>query len=113
MNNYYKLLGVNKKASKQQINAAFKRLSLKYHPDRTGGDPYSVELFKQLNEAKQVLSNEERRAEHDLELKNSSFPRVFFRRRGEQMQTGGYERPRLGTVKWLLTVVILAVAVMF
>ena len=47
MKNYYKILGIDKKASKQQINAAFKRLSLQYHPDRHNGDETFDELFKE------------------------------------------------------------------
>src|SRR3990167_2463531 len=64
MNNkdYYNILGVNKTASKDEIKKAFYKLAHKYHPDKNGGDEAK---FKQVNEAYQVLSNEEKRNQYD------------------------------------------------
>lgn len=61
MKDYYKILGVEKNASSEEIKKAFYRLAHKYHPDK-GGDP---EKFKEINEAYQVLSNKEKRAQYD------------------------------------------------
>src|SRR4051812_47168128 len=101
MKNYYKLLGVHKNASREQINSAFKRLSLKYHPDRNGGNLHYSELFKEINEAKQVLSDREKRGEYDIDLKKQSGLSKLFRnwqrRRQRRMrrrtkETSGYSK---------------------
>ena len=58
---YYKILGVPEDASEEEIKKAYRRLALKYHPDR-GGDE---EKFKEINEAYQVLSDDKKRAQYD------------------------------------------------
>src|ERR1043165_6331772 len=62
---YYSLLGVDKKASADQIKKAFRKLAIKYHPDKTPGDKASEEKFKQINEAYDVLSDPEKRKKYD------------------------------------------------
>jgi molecular chaperone DnaJ len=59
---YYKLLGVEKSATQDEIKKAFRKLAHKYHPDKEGGDE---EKFKQANEAYQVLSDQKKRAQYD------------------------------------------------
>jgi len=59
---YYKILGVSKDASEEEIKKAFHRLAHQYHPDKPGGDE---KKFKEINEAYQVLSNKEKRAQYD------------------------------------------------
>ncbi|MDO8626762.1 MAG: molecular chaperone DnaJ [Candidatus Magasanikbacteria bacterium] len=59
---YYKLLGIDKNATTDEIKKAFKRLALQFHPDRPGGDE---KKFKEINEAYQVLSNSDKRAKYD------------------------------------------------
>jgi DnaJ-class molecular chaperone with C-terminal Zn finger domain len=61
MKDYYKILGVSPNASPEEIREAYYRLAHKYHPDK-GGDP---EKFKEINEAYQVLSDKEKRAQYD------------------------------------------------
>jgi molecular chaperone DnaJ len=61
MKDYYKILGVSRDASEEEIKKAYRRLAHKYHPDK-GGDP---EKFKEINEAYQVLSDKEKRAQYD------------------------------------------------
>ncbi|MBI2514830.1 DnaJ domain-containing protein [Candidatus Wolfebacteria bacterium] len=58
---YYKILGINKNASEEEIKKAFRTLAHKYHPDKGG----SAEKFKEINEAYQVLSSKEKRAQYD------------------------------------------------
>lgn len=65
---YYQALGVDKKASKEDIKKAFHKLAHKYHPDKKGGD---AAKFKELSEAYSVLSDDKKRAEYD------SYGRVF------------------------------------
>lgn len=62
---YYKALGVSKSATPEEIRAAFKKLAMKYHPDRNQGDAQSEEKFKEVNEAYQVLSDQEKRQRYD------------------------------------------------
>lgn len=59
--NYYDILGIDKTASEDDIKKAYRKLALKYHPDR-GGDQ---EKFKEVNEAYQVLSSPEKKARYD------------------------------------------------
>ncbi len=59
---YYKVLGVDKNASEDDIKRAFRKLAHQYHPDKNGGDDTK---FKEVNEAYQVLSNKEKRAQYD------------------------------------------------
>ena len=62
MDDYYKILGVEKNASAEEIKAAYRKMAHKYHPDKSGGDE---KKFKEINEAYQVLSNPEKRANYD------------------------------------------------
>ncbi|OWK27072.1 MAG: molecular chaperone DnaJ [Parcubacteria group bacterium GW2011_GWA2_38_13b] len=59
---YYKILGVLKNASQEEIKRAFRRLAHQYHPDKAGGDE---QKFKEINEAYQVLGNEEKRQRYN------------------------------------------------
>ena len=59
---YYKILGVDKKADKEEIKKAFRNLAHKYHPDKKTGD---AEKFKEINEAYIILSDEKKRAQYD------------------------------------------------
>jgi molecular chaperone DnaJ len=63
--NYYDILGVDKKASQDEIKKAFRKLARKYHPDLNPGDKTSEQKFKELNEAYDVLGDEKKRAEYD------------------------------------------------
>ena len=62
MKDYYKILGVDRGASAEEVTKAFRKLAHKYHPDKQGGD---VGKFKEVNEAYQVLGNKEKRAQYD------------------------------------------------
>jgi curved DNA-binding protein len=62
---YYKILGVDRKATKDQVKRAYRNLALKYHPDRNQGNKSAEEKFKEINEAYQVLSDAEKRARYD------------------------------------------------
>ncbi len=62
---YYKILGVERNASKDEIKRAYRKLALKTHPDRNPGDKKAEEQFKDINEAYQVLSDPEKRSRYD------------------------------------------------
>ncbi len=62
---YYEILEVSKTATKAEIKKAYRRLAMKYHPDKNPGDKEAEEKFKLINEAYQVLSDEEKRAVYD------------------------------------------------
>jgi curved DNA-binding protein len=62
---YYKVLGVSRSATQEEIRKAFRKLALKYHPDRNPGDKVAEENFKNLNEANEVLSDPQKRARYD------------------------------------------------
>ena len=62
---YYKILGVDRNADDQTIKKAYRNLAMKYHPDRNQGDAKAEKRFKDLNEANDVISDEEKRAAYD------------------------------------------------
>ena len=62
---YYKILGVDKKASDSDIKKAYRKLAMKYHPDHTKGDKKAEEKFKKISEAYAVLSDKEKRQQYD------------------------------------------------
>ncbi len=62
---YYKILGVNKDASDNEIKSAYRTLAKKYHPDVNPGNAAAAEKFKEVNEAYQVLSDADKRANYD------------------------------------------------
>ena len=62
---YYKILGVDKGASQDDIKKAFRKLARKYHPDLNPNDPSAKEKFQEINEANEVLSDPEKRKKYD------------------------------------------------
>ncbi|AGC01832.1 Dnaj-like protein [Acanthamoeba polyphaga moumouvirus] len=63
MDNYYKILGLNKNASKQEIKKSYKKLVLKYHPDKNTNDTSFI--FQKIKEAFEILYDDEKRKEYD------------------------------------------------
>ena len=68
MPTYYQILGVSATADKEEIKAAFKKLALSLHPDKNPDNPPAEEQFKRVNEAYQVLSNDQKRTMYDITL---------------------------------------------
>lgn len=68
--NYYEVLGVDKKASQDDIKAAYRKLARQYHPDLHPNDEECAKKFKEINEANEVLSDPQKRQQYDYELEN-------------------------------------------
>lgn len=62
---YYKTLGVDRSASEKEIKSAYRKLARKYHPDVNPGDKSAEEMFKEVSEAYEVLSDKEKRTKYD------------------------------------------------
>lgn len=89
---YYKLLGVAKNASKEEIGKAFKKLARKYHPDFNDGNKEAESKFKDINEAYEVLKDDERRKLYDTLGPDWQNARNF------QNRGGGYAGSPFGTM---------------
>ena len=59
---YYDILGINKKATPEEIKKAYRTLAMKYHPDRNQGDKTAESKFKEASEAYQVLSDPKKKS---------------------------------------------------
>ncbi len=65
MRDFYDVLGVPKNASSDEIKKTYRKLALKFHPDKTKGDKASEEKFKEASESYHILSDEKRKANYD------------------------------------------------
>jgi curved DNA-binding protein CbpA len=73
MESLYDILEVSPDATDREIKAAYKRLALKYHPDKNSGDSHAEEKFKSINNAYQILSDPSRKTQYDYNRKNPYF----------------------------------------
>ena len=75
--NFYKILGVDENASKEEIKKSYRGLQMKYHPDKNPGNPEAEVMTRKLNEAYETLGDEQKREEYDMMKTNP-----FFRQSG-------------------------------
>lgn len=80
--NYYQILGVTSDAPPEQIKKEFRSLARRYHPDLNPGDDLAEERFKQINEAYDILSDDKKRQQYDLQLFGTSRRRLTRTRKG-------------------------------
>lgn len=69
---YYKILEVSENADILKIKKQYRKLAMKYHPDRNVGDERAAKKFREITEAYEVLSNEEKRKEYDYKIENEN-----------------------------------------
>ena len=88
---YYEVLGLQKGASEDEIKKAFRKLALKYHPDKNPGDKEAEEKFKELNEAYSILGDPEKKAKYDQFGHAGVDPNAGFGGAGGFEGFGGFE----------------------
>ncbi|MCC5944453.1 MAG: DnaJ domain-containing protein [Bernardetiaceae bacterium] len=76
MKNYYQILGINEEATTEEIRKAYKKMALRYHPDRNPKNPEAEEQFKLINEAYQILSKMDSRSSYDFRRQNQEQSRA-------------------------------------
>lgn len=86
---YYETLGVNKSADKEAIKRAYRKLAKKYHPDTNAGDAHAEEMFKDVTEAYNVLSDEKKRKLYD-EFGFAGLQEGFSEEAARQAAQGGF-----------------------
>lgn len=86
---YYKILGVDKRATEAEIKAAYRKLARKHHPDLNPNDKDAHKKFQQINEANEVLSDPEKRTKYDKYGKDWQHSEQFEKARRQQQQPFG------------------------
>jgi len=89
---YYKILGLNKNASQDDIKKAYRKLARKFHPDLNPNDKEANKKFQQINEANEVLSDPEKRKKYDQYGKDWQHAEQFEQARQSQQQRHGNEK---------------------
>ena len=87
---YYKILGVPKNASQNDVKKAYRKLARKYHPDVNPNDKTAEQNFKEANEANEVLGDPEKRKKYDQYGKDWQHAEEFEKQRSQRGQSGGY-----------------------
>lgn len=94
---YYKLLGVEKTATAEEIKKAYRKLAVKYHPDKTKDDKQAEEKFKEVTEAYEVLGDAEKRKKYDSLGENWKYAQTTGNAGGAQQPGGGFGGYDFGT----------------
>lgn len=97
MRDYYYILGIKENSGLQEIKTAYRKLSLKFHPDKNEGEKYFEEMFKSILEGYEILSHTEKRKSYDIKLKefkSSKNNRVILRHSEEEFKKKYEEQKR-------------------
>jgi curved DNA-binding protein len=95
---YYKILGINKKATENDIKKAYRKMARKYHPDLNPDDKEAERKFKEINEANEVLSNPENRKKYDKYGKDWKHAEEF--EKAQQQQQYQSSRRQRGSAQY-------------
>ena len=87
MKDYYKILGIQKNAKQEEIKKAYRKMAMQHHPDRNPGDKASEDKFKNVQEAYDILSDDQKRQMYD---KYGFYSEQGFPPPGGQGQPGGF-----------------------
>lgn len=90
---YYKVLGVDKSATTDDIKKAYRKLARKHHPDLNPNDPNAKKLFQQINEANDVLSDPEKRKKYDKYGENWAHAEQFEQAESQRRSQGSGSSP--------------------
>ena len=85
LKDYYKVMGLTREVTGEEIKKAYRSLALQYHPDRNQGDLECENRLKEVNEAYQILGDEEKRQRYDLSFRQSFDRRVDYRDLGDDL----------------------------
>lgn len=93
---YYKVLGIDKKATESAIKKAYRKLARKYHPDLNPNDKAAEKKFVEINEANEVLSDPENRKKYDKYGKDWKHAEEFEKAKQQRQSQGGYQQQSSG-----------------
>jgi DnaJ-class molecular chaperone len=112
MKNYYKILGVKLTDTNDEIKKIYRQLALKFHPDRNPNNKEAEEQFKKIAEAYEMLSDEEKRNAHNIQLQHEEQRIQREQRAKAQQSTYSFNsNVNWGQVVFVFIVLILGVAV--
>jgi curved DNA-binding protein CbpA len=86
MKNYYEILGVSSNSTKDEIKSAYKKLAVKFHPDKNDGSLFFEEMFKKIQEAYENLSEDYKRKKHDFELSDFENRKDFYKKAEQDLK---------------------------